>query len=339
MGGIGWRMAVAGVVVGLAAGMVCASAAGLYEEDGVYRVETFQALRELSQLVASGEGAFTGEIWLTEDIEADGEIQPIGSAHHMFLGTFDGRGHSISGLRMEGCSEFAGLFGYIGTGGCVRNLEVKNALIMGSRYTGAVAAYNAGTIENCRVTDSCIVGTGNLEYGSATGGAAGLSAGNMLDCINEGSSVMGRRNVGGVTGSLCAGRMERCVSTGSVFSRDTGQALAGGVAGGVQTGGTMKGCISAGKVSAPEAAWTGGIAGGILSGEMTRCFSFSEVSGREAGSIAGYAARRAQIVACSYIKEYLPAVGEGREAGVLTMKDSRWIYERLIDRILGGEAD
>lgn len=332
---MGWRLAVAGVVLGLAAGAAHAEAdSGLYRKDGVYRVETFEALCELSELVASGEGTFTGEVWLTEDIEAEGILQPIGSPERMFLGTFDGRGHSISGLRMEGCSEFSGLFGYVGRGGCVKNLTVSGSLVMGSRYAGIIAAYNAGTIENCRAEGSCTVGTGQAEFSCAVGGIAGISVGNIADCVNENSCVVGRRNVGGIVGSLCEGRVERCVSTGCVFSWDEGQALAGGVAGGVQTSGQAVGCISAGRVEAPDGEWVGGVVGGLMSGEMKRCLSFSEVSGRSAGSAVGYVARRAQVMACYY--ERGRAVGEGKEDGVYRMTSgSGFLRDSLLEMVLG----
>ena len=288
MGGIGWKMIAAGIVIGLAAGAAGAAEkeGGLYQADGVYQIESFQALQEFSQMVALQDGAFTGEVWLTENIAAEGDMLPIGSPQHMFLGTFDGRGYTISALRMEGAGEFAGLFGYVGNGGSIRNLTVQSAFIMGSRYTGGIAAYNAGTIEKCRLEDSIIAGTGDMEYSSATGGIAGISSGSIRECINQGSFITGRRNVGGVTGSLCAGTIEKCVSTGSVFGLDREQALAGGIAGGIQSGGTMVGCISAGIVRSEEGIWAGGTVGGVLSGEVKRCVSFDEVKGREAGAVA-----------------------------------------------------
>lgn len=334
MGAIGRKLVMVGVVVTLTAGAARAvGTGGLYVEDGIYRVETFQALGELERLVASAEEAFTGEVWLMADVEA-GDMTPIGDSRHMFVGTFDGRGHVISGLKMEGCGEFAGLFGYVGIGGCVKNLTVKNATVAGSRYTGATVAYNAGTISGCKVVDCRVIGTGNMEYGSATGGVAGISAGDVVDCVNQGSVVFGARNVGGVVGSLCAGRLERCVSTGSAISRSDGHSLTGGIAGGVQTGGSMVYCVSAGTASAPQGEWTGGLAGGVLSGEIKRCISFCKVAGRAAGSVAGYAARRAQLVSCRYVESGLPAVGEGKESGVYRVKPTDfygWLLEPILN--------
>lgn len=67
-----------------------------------------------------------------------------------------------------------------------------------------------------------------------------------------------------------------------------------------------------------------------MSGEMKRCLSLDEVRGREAGGVAGYVARRAQVMDCHYADEHLPAAGEGRESGMRRLTCAR--------QTLAGEA-
>ncbi len=309
-------------------------AEGMYMQDGVYRIENFGALRELSELAAETDGGFSGEVWLMCDIEAEEPLAPIGSPEHMFQGVFDGRGHAISGLRIEGGGAFQGLFGCVGTEGQVKNLTVRGVRVTGTRYTGGIAAYSAGTIESCCIDGGRIAGTGGMEYSTATGGIAGLSSGRIASCVSRKTTVIGRRYVGGIVGSQCAGSVEGCVSGAAVRSSERGRALAGGVAGSVQTGGEIRACISAGAVHAPRAAWAGGIAGGLLSGKMSGCISLSRVKGREAGGAAGYAAQHAQIMNCLYAPWTEEGVGEGRQAGVREIEGGRRIRAD-IGRIAG----
>lgn len=286
---------------------------------GIRLIGSFEELRALSEEVAAGSGAFTEDICLTADIEADGPMKPIGSAQNMFLGTFDGQEHTVSGLCVEGGGDFQGLFGYVGTGGVVRNLVVERAEVSGKRYVGGIAAYSSGRIEGCVVSGSRISAEGHDRWGTAVGGIAGVSCGTISRCASFGGTVSGVRCVGGIAGNQCYGELEGCASTALVVSRDSGQAQAGGIAGSVHTGGTVRGCISAGRVSAPEAEWVGGVVGALLSGRMTGCMAIGSVSGRECGAAAGYAARRAQIMMCRCRAGNSAIIGEGRKGGVVRM--------------------
>ncbi len=281
---------------------------------GIFRVDSFEALEELGRMVAQQEGEYTGEVWLVCDIEAARPMEPIGSGAHAFSGTFDGKGHVIAGLTIRGGGDFQGLFGYVGARGCVKDLTLRGVVSAGTRYTGGIAAYSAGTISGCRVEGGYIAGGGGLEYGAATGGIVGLSCGAVIDCRAIDTRVGGLRYVGGIVGSQCGGRIGGCLSAATVYSWYGGEALAGGVAGGIQTGGLIERCISAGEVCAAGAAWAGGVVGGVMSGQVKKCISYAEVDGREAGGTAGYASQRAQIVRCGYLGMD-KGVGEGRQDG------------------------
>lgn len=298
------------------------------EGEGAYMIDSFAALQAFSERVAQSEGGYTGNAVLTCDIGAEGELTPIGSAESMFLGTFDGGGHSISGLKVSG-DEFSGLFGYVGRGGAVVNLTLVDAHVAGSRYTGGIAGYSAGRIERCRMNAGRIVGMGGGRFSAATGGIAGLSCGEIVDCSGLDVCVIGGRNTGGVVGNQCAGRIERCVCIAAVRSSEERHALAGGIAGGVQTGGEISGCIAAGFVRAPRGSWAGGVVGGLLSGRAGHCVSVCEVVGREAGGFAGHIGRAAQAINCRYIRGILPGVGEGSDAGSEALSSGGLIGRRM----------
>ena len=70
---------------------------------------------------------------------------PIGSEESNFLGTFDGNGHSISGLYLnEPEGKNIGLFGYVGPEGSVSNVIIKNSYFCGRQYVGGIVGYNRG---------------------------------------------------------------------------------------------------------------------------------------------------------------------------------------------------
>lgn len=292
-------------------------------QEGAYLIESFEDLERLSRMVAEGEGEYSGEVWLMNDIEAVRPFNPIGDETHMFTGIFDGRGHTVSGLQVTGENMFSGLFGYVGIGGTVRDVKLSDVFVAGVRYSGAVAAYSAGTIENCAVSRGTIHGKSGDEYGVSTGGIVGLSCGRVSGCAALDVQVSGGRCVGGIAGSVCGGKLEMCISDASVRSWHAGEALAGGAAGCVQTGGEVRGCIALGEVRAPAARWAGGIAGGVLSGKMGNCLALNEVIGREPGGTAGYLARRAQAMACRYAPFAPVGVGEGRQDGTYLLPGGR----------------
>ncbi len=77
-----------------------------------------------------------------------------------FIGTFDGQGHTVSGIRIyKGGSDFKadsylGLFGYIFNGGVVKNVTVSDMRITGYRCVGGIVGrnYEGGSVENCHAT-------------------------------------------------------------------------------------------------------------------------------------------------------------------------------------------
>lgn len=207
---------------------------------------------------------------LTADIDLGGKAwTPIGDGYldsvKSFPGTFDGDGHTISGLNVTASAEektrFFGLFGQVE--GTVRNLTIASSTIdcsgKESANTGAVAGciYCGATIENCHVAEDVSV-TGSYT----TGGLAGQMNGTMTNCTNA-AYVTGTSEVG-VTGGL-----------------------AGEIAGNEENAndGTVDNCTNYGTVQ--SAGDAGGIAGTMLKGSIRNSANEAAVSGENAGGIVG----------------------------------------------------
>ena len=319
------RAAIAGLIWAL-----LLAGGGHARAEEVYLIGTYEQLTAFSALVLK-EDQFTGAAYLINDIEAEGVFTPIGDEAHRFCGLFDGQGHVIRNLAAGG-QDFSGLFGFVGNEGVICNLTLENAMVSGGRYSGALAGYSAGRIENCTVSGGRIIGRSECDYGAATGGIVGLTNGTVKNCVSLDTEVYGKRYVGGIAGSLCSGSVERSMSSGRVTGTAQGEGLTGGIVGAVQSGGEVRECIGAAQVRAMRSFDAGGIAGSVFSGSLIKCISLETVYGLEPGAVAGYCARRAQIMSCFYRACGMEGVGEGRPDGTLPLKRSllRPQTERLL---------
>jgi uncharacterized repeat protein (TIGR02543 family) len=163
-----------------------------------------------------------------QNITLQSNWTPIGTNAGQFTGSFDGNGFTISNLTINNSSNYQGMFGYIGTGGMVKNIGLINGSIKGGNYTGGVAGYSSGTVQNCYVS-------GSVSGGAYTGGVAGTNTGTVQNCYVTGS-VSGVSNVGGVAGQN-SNMVQNCYAAGNV----SGNSNVGGVAG---SGGTVRNCVA-----------------------------------------------------------------------------------------------
>ena len=144
---------------------------------------------------------------LTEDINMAGkEWTPIGQFRG-YSGTFDGQGHTITGLSISPSEDAAALFHNINGDGKVMNLQLKNVTYDGVTAMGGIAHGNSGTITACSVTGT-LTTTSNT---AGVGGIAAINLGNITACWFSGTITEGR--IGGVAGSN--------ISTGSYYGRIT----------------------------------------------------------------------------------------------------------------------
>ena len=221
-----------------------------------YKISTEESLRAFAAAVKADDGngtyAHAGvTLYLAGDIALTGTWKPVGSTAtyvgDFFAGTFDGCGHTISGLNVQGSTVNQGLFAAINKA-TIRNLNVSGTVSCGTKnYVGGIVGkVQAGTIENCSFSGSVT--------GGYTGGIAGGLNGNNV-------TISGCANLAAVTGTTAGGilgywkntaAIRDCYNTGSV----TGSAKAGGIVGQLNKG-TIENCYSTGVVGGTAAQFGG----------------------------------------------------------------------------------
>ena len=222
-----------------------------------YKISTEESLRAFAAAVKADDGngtyAHAGvTLYLAGDIALTGTWTPVGNTAmyvgDFFAGTFDGCGHTISGLNVQGSTVNQGLFAAINKA-TIRNLNVSGTVSCGTKnYVGGIVGkVQAGTIENCSFSGSVT--------GGYTGGIAGGLNGNNV-------TISGCANLAAVTGTTAGGilgywkntaSIRDCYNTGSV----TGSAKAGGIVGQLQKG-SIENCYSIGGIGG-KASQKGGI--------------------------------------------------------------------------------
>ena len=189
---------------------------------------------------------------LTADIDLTGKVwTPIGTDYdNSYTGTFDGGGHTITGLTVTTNDEYAGLFGYLGNFG--KFGTVKNVVMDGiqitcnhrSGYAGGVAGYSRGTIENCSVS-------GSVSGTVSVGGVVGAQRDGSITGCSSSATVKGTLNVGGVAGQTIFGAtLTACYATGNVtIEIDPRQNISGGGLVGFNDGISLLACYATGNVT------------------------------------------------------------------------------------------
>ena len=199
------------------------------QDDGSYTVYTANGLLAWNEAAQSD---YTLNCTLTADINMTGkEWTPVGMSIN-YSGTFDGQGHTITGLNISSSSEAVALFGDIGAAGKVMNLQLKDVTYNGSTAMGGIAHGNSGTITACSVTGTLTNTTNN----GAVGGIAAINYGTITACWFNGT-ITGGSNVGGIAVfNLNAGSYDGKI-TACYWS---GDGISNGVWGGHDINGTTK---------------------------------------------------------------------------------------------------
>jgi hypothetical protein len=206
------------------------------------------------------------------DVNTSSNFQGI-----QFTGFFDGNGHTISKLTIiASTKDFIGLFGYVDSGGQIRNLGVKDVNITGRYLVGGLVGRNpSGTITACYAT-------GTISGYFFVGRLVGYNDGILTSCYATGSVTGTGNYVGGLVGWNNNGTLISCYATSSVSGTD----YAGGLAG-YNYGGTLTSCYSTGSVSGTN--YAGGLVGHNRSGTLTSCYATGSVSGtNDAGGLVGW---------------------------------------------------
>ena len=261
------------------------------ESNGSYTVYNADGLLNVAELVNGGKTDIN--ITLDKNIDLTGkDWTPIGTDYdNSYTGTFDGGGHTITGLTVTTNDKYAGLFGYIGDAGTVKNVVMEGVLITSNNRlsrAGGVAGCSRGTIENCSVS----------------------------------GSVSGTVNVGGVVGAQIDGSITGCSSSATV----KGMVDVGGVAGLTNSNATMTACYATGNVTleiAPiNAIDVGGAVGFNGGSRILACYATGNVTSTGSstvnvyiGGFCGY--NSTTVTACYWKNNHEQGIGY-KKAGIVT---------------------
>ena len=241
------------------------------ESNGSYTVTSADGLMNVAELVNGGKTDIN--ITLDKNIDLTGkDWTPIGTSFdNSYKGTFDGGGHTITGLAVTTNDQFVGLFGYLNRAGTVKNVVMEGVLITSNHMfgcTGGVVGYSWGTIENCSVS-------GSVSGTDCVGGVVGSQkAGSIIGCSTS-ATVKGTHYVGGVAGEKW-GSMTACYATGNVTLEIASQKnnFGGGVVG-LNGGSRVLACYATGNVTSTGSS-TGNVHIGGLFGDsyttVTACY-------------------------------------------------------------------
>ena len=235
------------------------------EGNGSYTVTSADGLMNIAELVNGGKTDIN--ITLDKNIDLTGkDWTPIGTSFdNSYTGTFDGGGHTITGLTITTKDQFVGLFGYLNRAGTVKNVVMEGIQITSNHMfgnTGGVAGFSWGTIENCSVS-------GSVSGTKCVGGVVGAQkAGSITGCSSS-ATVKGTVDVGGVAGEKW-GSMTACYATGNVtLEIDSPKNISGGGLVGFNGGSSLLACYATGNVTSTGSS-TGNVhIGGFLGDNYT----------------------------------------------------------------------
>lgn len=311
-----------------------------YTDDGQgnYTVTSAEGLKAVADIANNGNLGIN--ITLTENINlTDMEWTPIGTDYNnAYTGTFNGGGHTITGLTVTGSNEYAGLFGRIGSGGKVKDVTLEEVKIESDNDmsdVGGVAGWSYGTLENCSVSGS-VSGRGQ---NSIVGGVVGYQSGGSITGCSSSATVNAGGVAGGVAGLTDSGAtLTACYATGNVTleSSSTGSYFAGGVVG-VNTSCTLKACYAWGSVTSSGSGtiYVGGVTGTNDFGTLTACYHAKGAVKGPAGTTGGVTGRNYKffndpvITACYWGSNPDTGIGynEGGSTTIETTKvtDGDWL--------------
>ena len=213
-----------------------------------YTVYNANGLMNVAELVNGGKTDIN--ITLDTNIDLTGkDWTPIGTDYdNSYKGTFDGGGHTITGLTFTTNDEFAGLFGWLNRTGTVKNVVMEGVQITSNQIyggsIGGVVGYSWGTIENCSVS-------GSVSGTVYVGGVVGAQIGGSITGCSSSATVKGTVDVGGVAGQTnSSATLTACYATGNVtIEINPAKNIAGGSLVGMNAGSSLLACYATGNVT------------------------------------------------------------------------------------------
>ena len=237
-------------------------------EDGkTYNVTSAEGLKAVADIANNGNLGIN--ITLTENINlTDIDWTPIGTDYYnQYTGAFDGGNHTITGLTVTTNGQYAGLFGYLGKAGTVKNVVMEGLQITSDNslgYTGGVVGNSWGTIENCSVS-------GSVSGTTFAGGVVGSQWGGSITGCNSSATVKGEAYVGGIAGETnYSATLTACYATGDVtLEIAPTENISGGGVVGFNGGSSILACYAIGNVTSTGSSTGSVCIGGLLGNNYT----------------------------------------------------------------------
>lgn len=263
-----------------------------------YKIRTVSQLAYVQEQVMKGQTYENTYFILLGDLEINdttvecwfknaAEWRPIGDSEHPFLGHIDGCGYTVKGLYIDRPYESeTGLFGYIGEGAVIENLNVEGYVRSYGDSGVLVAVNDGGTVRNCNVS-------GYTE--AYMGGAllCGLNMGDIRSC-----ETAGRISGGVAIGGICAynlSEIAECANSARIFS--FGYDAAGVCALNL---GMISDCFNTGNVTANDVG--AGICAENMKGKICSSYSTGTIlASSYSGSVCGYTGN-VPVENCYYLK-------------------------------------
>ena len=244
------------------------------ESNGSYTVYNADGLMNIAELVNGGKTDIN--ITLDKNIDLTGkDWTPIGTGtRNLYSGTFDGGGHTITGLSFTTNDEYVGLFGCLDRTGTVKNVVMEGVQITNdneSSDVGGVVGFSLGTIENCSVS-------GSVSGTVIVGGVVGAQWGGSITGCSSSATVKGTLNVGGVAGQTTGNAtLTAFYATGNVIIEiDPIRNISGGGLVGFNEGKGVRACYATGNVTSTGSSTgnvhIGGFLGDNYTNVMTACY-------------------------------------------------------------------
>ena len=245
------------------------------ESNGSYTVTSADGLMNVAKLVNGGKTDIN--ITLDKNIDLTGkDWTPIGTDYdNSYKGTFDGGGHTITGLTFTTNDEYAGLFGWLNRAGTVKNVVMEGVQITSHQIyggsIGGVVGSGWGTIENCSVS-------GSVSGTVYVGGVVGVQIGGSITGCSSSATVKGTVDVGGVAGQTnSSATLTACYATGNVTLEIAPKKnIAGGGLVGMNAGSSLLACYATGNVTSTGSSTgyvhIGGFLGDNYNTTVTACY-------------------------------------------------------------------
>ena len=278
-------------------------------KESPYMLKTAEQLRSFAGSLTEHIDYTGAYIELMNDIDVSGkEWTPVGDSSYGFNGSFDGKGHTVSGMTVGSADtakkisedeKYVGFFSALGTDAAVKNLKLKDVLINisydKSAYAGGIAAVMNSEGEGCKgaIIDSCSV-EGKITLTSDQGNnfvggiAAYVYKGAIINCmtdveagctVTKGSSF---GEAGGIAALVNRGLVANSYTLGNVYGsgnrEDEGMAVVSSLV--AVNAGYLVNCYGAGKHETNDhSIYTGAVSGWITGiGHTYDCYYNGEAS-------------------------------------------------------------